>query len=617
MSEPTREDLIKEMIAAGMKVHQTGGKSRKGGASGETGDGPLPTNAYYNILEAYYRNDYRDAFINHQIEPYNNFIIDGLSRIIHNSNPIIFLVENQKSAISTINKKIKFFEITVEITNPKAAKPSISVGVSKNKRTLYPNECRITNSTYQADIYADLKLTAKYLDGDKKEVVEKPTVVSQKGIKIGALPVMLHSSLCSLYKMSDRDLRHIAREDPLDLGGYFIINGSEKVLISQEKKISNHVTFYINPKKQYPYTCEIKCSKDDTFGAPSTATILADKKDRILFSLNPGFAPNVRIPVFVMFKALGIIDDKSIIEYITYDSNDETMMNLLKPSIYHKVRKIIREDENEKEVIIQSQEQALEYIADQIRNKKASIFITRGIQATDIQKKVDYILAVFARHLFPHIRGDPKDMRTKAFFLGYMCNKLLLGMRGVIQEDDRDNYALKRVDTGGILMSQLFYQSYSIFQNKLKENIRRELVNKNFKVSDFDTLLTRVVPDSDIESKNKKAFSTGEWSVSRTSGGGGGAKQGVAQLLQRLTPLNTISALRRVVTPSSANQKAKPEIRRLNVTHWALLCPAETPEGQAVGMVKNLSLLTKITTTSSPKIVLDILYHFLQHCQQY
>jgi len=534
----------------------------KGGANT-----PLDKTGFYHVLEAYFRNDYREALINHHLESYNYFIKYGIAKIIKNYNPIKFLVENKHSDLTEISKKIKFFEHTIEFAEVCVRKPSISVGCRK-RRILYPNECRIRNATYQADIYATVRHSMKMLDEQKLDINPKaaPKSFEIKNVKIGSLPVMLHSILCSLYQMSDSDLRRIAREDPNDLGGYFIVNGSEKVLISQEKKISNHVTFYTNPKKTYPYVCEIKCTKEDTYGAPSTATVKMNKKDKILFSLSPGFAPDVNIPIFIMFKALGIVDDKSILEYIMYDSKDDTMLNLLKPSMY---QRILQADATESEVVIQTKEQALNYIAEKIRARKPSIFLTRGIGIEDRHEKSQYMLNVFSKHLFPHIKSND-NLKIKAFFLGYMCNKLLLGRQKLIREDDRDNYALKRVDTAGVLISQLFYQSFSVFIAKMKDNIRRESTSKNFKATELEAMIQRAVPESEIESKHKKAFSTGEWTVSRTAGGS--AKQGVAQLLQRLTPVNTISALRRLVTPQTQNQKAKPEIRRVHGTHWGVAC---------------------------------------------
>lgn len=528
---------------------------------------PLSNKAYYHILEAYFRNDFRDAMINHHLESYNYFIKYGIAKIIRGYNPIVFLVENKHSDLTETNKKIKFFEHNIEFTDIRIRKPSVSVGC-RGRRILYPNECRLRNSIYQADIYATIKHSMRILDNTRQDIKPEgtPKILEINNIKIGAIPVMLHSILCSLYRMSEHDLRRIAREDPNDLGGYFIINGSEKVLVSQEKKISNHVTFYKNPKKTFPYVCEIKCCREDTYGSPSTATVKMDKKDRILFALSPGFAPDVNIPIFIMFKALGIVDDQSILEYIMYDSKDDTMINLLQPSLFQKIQQT---DSNESDVIIQTQEQALNYIAERIRVKKPSIFLSRGIGIEDIDQKIEYMLNVFNKHLFPHIKSN-NNQKIKAFFLGYMCNKLLLGRRNIIIEDDRDNYALKRIDTAGVLISQLFYQSFSVFLAKTKENIRRESTSKNFKATELEAMIIRAIPESEIESKHKKAFSTGEWSVSRTSGGI--AKQGVAQLLQRLTPLNTISALRRVVTPQTANQKAKPEIRRVHATHWGICC---------------------------------------------
>lgn len=571
--------------------------------SGGAEEDVLDKNSYLAMFNAYFRDDYRNALIRHQLESYNYFINYGIGKIIENANSIKFLVETEKSDITTINKKIKFFEHSLELHNVRITKPSSALGYNDVRHSEYPNACRMRNSTYQANIYADFIHQIRFLDAEQNQIGTGIREFKKERLRIGGIPVMLHSELCSLKDLSERDLRVIAKEDPTDLGGYFIINGGEKVLISQVKKISNHVTFYANPKQQFPYVCEIKCTKEDTFGAPSTAAIYSDKKRKISFALNPGFAPNVKIPIFVMFKALGIIDDKLIIEYMTYNSQNDTLFNLLKPSIYDIAKKTEKTKEGEKNIIIQSQDDALEFIADEIRANKPSLFFSRGIKTDDRDKKIDYVLTIFNRHLYPHIKTNGRDMYMKAYLLGYMCNKLLLGMKGSIREDDRDNFSLKRVDTAGVLLSQLFYQSFSVFVQKLKENIRRETTNKNFKSGDLVNMLDRVIPDTEIESKHRKAFSTGEWAISRTSTSSG--KQGVAQLLQRITPLNTISALRRIVTPSTANQKAKPEIRRLHNTHWGYIDCVETPEGQSIGMVLNMAMLTRITSSSDPKIIIN------------
>ena len=285
----------------------------------------IENQGYNAILDAFYRDGYREGFVKHHLDSYHFLISIGIPKIVENQNPISFLVEYKQSDDEKAlglggNKKVKFFDHTLTFTGVRIDKPGIYEGMNKQKRILYPNECRMINRTYQADIYVDVTHKIKLLDSNMKEInTELKREYKKERVRIGAIPVMLHSQLCSLYGLSDIDLRTIAKEDPYDLGGYFIVNGSEKVLISQEKKISNHVTFYANPKKSYPYVVEIKCTKDDTYGAPSTATVMFDKKGRMLFALNPGFAPNVRIPIFVIFKALGIVDDKTIIQYMTYN----------------------------------------------------------------------------------------------------------------------------------------------------------------------------------------------------------------------------------------------------------------------------------------------------------
>jgi DNA-directed RNA polymerase II subunit RPB2 len=537
--------------------------------------------------------------VRHHLESYNYFIKYGLDQIIHYYCPYKFLSENKNTAITQVNAKIKFFEHEINFSNIKVPKPKISLGAKKPKPVM-PYDCRMRNLTYQTEILATVKHTMRPLDANKEPIGTDVTETIIDQHKIGSIPVMLHSCVCSLEGHDDYKLRKFFKEDPHDLGGYFIINGGEKILISQEKKISNHVTLFKNPKKSYPYVCEIKSTRQDNYGAPTTATVMMNKKNQIFFRLNPGFAPTLDIPVFVIFKSLGITDDLSILQYILYDSKDYTLINLIKPSMYQKLKDPTGEKEGD--YIIETQDEALLYVAHKIRQTKQSLFIQRGIKKDDKTGHIRYLLNIYRKHLFSHLKAQD-DHRTKAYFLGYMCHKLLLGRTGYIDVDDRDNYALKRLDTAGVLLSQLFYQSFSMFLNRMKDNIKREASNKNFKVTEVESMILNSIPSNEIESKQKKAFSTGEWSVARAPGGS--AKQGVAQQMKRLTNLESISELRRIVTPQTANQGAKPEIRRLHPTHWGRVGCVETPEGSNIGMVKNLAILTRISTSVSPKIILE------------
>jgi len=578
-----------------------GGKKKKAKKKGGTESDPLDPKAFYHVLESYYRNNYRHSMVRHHLESYNYFIKYGLNKIIQSYCPYMFLSENKNTGLTQINANIKYFQHELNFSNIKVPKPKISLGARKPKPVM-PYDCRMRNLTYQTDILCTVTHTMRPLDANKEPIGTEVTETVIEQHKIGSIPIMLHSCVCSLEGHDDYKLRKFFKEDPQDLGGYFIINGGEKLLISQEKKISNHVTLFKNPKKPYPFVCEIKCCRQDTYGAPTTANVKMNKKNQIFFSLNPGFAPHLDIPVFVIFKSLGITDDRSILQYILYHSDDHTLVNLIKPSMYQKLKDPTGEKEGD--YIIETQDEALLYIANKIKQHKPSLFIQRGIRPDDRDGKIRYVLSVYRKHLFSHLKAKD-DLRTKAYYLGYMCHKLLLGRTGYIDVDDRDNYALKRLDTAGVLLSQLFYQSFSMFLNKMKDNIKREATNKNFKVTEVESMLINSIPSNEIESKQKKAFSTGEWSVSRTPGGG--AKQGVAQQMKRLTNLESISELRRIVTPQTANQGAKPEIRRLHPTHWGRVGCVETPEGSNIGMVKNLAILTRISTSVSPKIILEFI----------
>lgn len=440
--------------------------------------------------------------------------------------------------------------------------------------TLWPKAARLRNLTYSAPLYVDVTkfVTRKTEEGDEETEQEDLSKVY-----IGKVPIMLRSRYCTLFENSDKDLTELG-ECPYDQGGYFIINGSEKVLIAQEKMSTNHV--YVFKKRQpnkYCYVAEVRSMAESQNRPPSGMFVRmlsrAGAKGGSSGQYIRATLPYIRteIPIIVVFRALGFVADKDILEHICYDFSDTAMMELLRPSL-------------EEAFVIQNQQVALDYIG----KRGSTVGVTR-------EKRIKYAKEILQKEMLPHVGVGEFCETKKAYFFGYIIHRLLLCAIGGA-EDDRDHYGNKRLDLAGPLLGGLFRMLF----RKLTKDVRgylQKCVDNGKEIN-----LAYAVKAKTITSGLKYSLATGNWGQANTAG----VRAGVSQVLNRLTYASTLSHLRRLNSPIGREGKlAKP--RQLHNSHWGMMCPAETPEGQACGLVKNLALMAYITVGSAANPILEFL----------
>jgi DNA-directed RNA polymerase II subunit RPB2 len=212
------------------------------------------------------------------------------------------------------------------------------------------------------------------------------------------------------------------------------------------------------------------------------------------------------------------------------------------------------------------------------------------------KKKQTFALEILNNDLFPHCH----NMHQKIYFLGYMANRLLMSSFEQTKPDDRDSYLNKRVDCVGTLLNNLYRNYFNKLVKDMEKQIIREINNGSWKSTDnYENIINmtniyKIIKSTTIEIGIKRALSTGDFGIKNTKSN----KVGVAQVLNRLNYVSSLSHARRVSTPSDKSGKLIPP-RKLHNTSWGFLCPAETPEGQSVGIVKNLSYMTHITVYSN------------------
>jgi DNA-directed RNA polymerase II subunit RPB2 len=478
----------------------------------------------------------------------------------------------------TFSNELDDFEYTVDIDvlNPVIIKPTI---YEKDGRTtvMTPIEARQRNFSYSSSLYVDFHIKCTWYENSVKKCAKKVI----KNINIGKIPIMIGSKYCVLNNLHYKIQSDECKYDP---GGYFIINGNEKVIISHDRIAENKTYVFLDNKlSQYSHVAEIRSVPDNLFGPPKLTTLKLSSKPTQFGHCIKMNLHHIRtdVPLFIMFRALGIESDKDIVKHIVFDTDDENnhvIMSHLKGCI---------EESNH----ITTRYQALEFLSKylNISGYPREIVVNK-------HKRIRIVMDILQHDLLPHVSND---LCKKGLYIGYMTKKLLMCFIGLTDMDDRDSYLNKRVDSPGIMMANLFRQYYGRVVKDVKNAVNKELNTGSWKASnDISNLINKnniykIVKPSTIESGLKYALATGNWGIKN-----GNVKQGVAQVLNRLTYNATLSHLRRVNTPMEKSGKLI-QPRKLHNTQWGIICPAETPEGGSVGLVKNLAISTNITTTSN------------------
>lgn len=532
-----------------------------------------------NVISAYFKK--KDVLVDHQIGSYNDFIDNILPKILSQSFPIKLNFNSEESPVKNVMMNLDNIKIGLPMcTENNGSSTVMTPAIARNR-----------NYTYSSSINVDVHVQITTKD-EELTVVNNTKVI--KDVLLGKIPIVVKSKYCV-------SLTSPLNECKYDPGGYVIINGNEKVIIAQEKIAPNIVQVFKNPKQntKYGYVCEIRSCPDDIYCHPKTISLKITSKPDMFQNVIRVSIPHLRteIPLFILFRALGCNGDKDIFyQIIDNDKSqiDKDIFKILRPSII---------DAQE----IKSQADALQYMVKYINNTNYTNY-----QNADVDVKIKYIRNVILNDVFPHLG---KSTIKKCYFLGHMTNKLIKCYMGLSDTDDRDSYINKRIEVCGHLIANLTYQCMNRITRDIKMYINREVSSGSWNLTkDYNDIINeinicKIIKSSYLETVLKGAMATGNWGMKNNQN-----RQGVSQVLNRLTYMSTISHLRRVATPIDNSGKLIPP-RKLHNTHWGYVCPSETPEGQSVGVVKNLSMICEITNYSNSKIVYEYLKNNITHLE--
>ena len=405
----------------------------------------------------------------------------------------------------------------------------------------FPSEARKNHLNYFASIIVDI---IQYVETFNIITNEKTIkhVYTENNIAIGNVPIMIKSKYCSTY--IKKDMHNECRYDP---GGYFLVNGQEKVVMSIEKVVDNKILIFTKKDSTYEngivYNAYIYSRKNDWSDNLQIATI-KNRKDNVISLTSSQL---VDIPIFILMRALGLESDQEIIANICYNLDDIKMLNLLRPSMMN--------SHDEEGNVIKTKEEAINYLINKLNKTKR---ISQTDEELARKQKIILLEKILRQDLLQHL-GE--DIPKKRAFIGMMVNKLLLVMLNKIEPDDRDALHNKRIETPGVLLGQLFRQNW----RKMLSEIGKLFRKKN--LSDITPInVISQIKASTIEQGIKTALATGVWGMNRT-------KNGVAQALDRLSWIKSQSYLRRVISPNlDAATSGVISIRHVNNNQYKFLC---------------------------------------------
>jgi DNA-directed RNA polymerase II subunit RPB2 len=544
-------------------------------------DKVLSTESFYdgtwNIVEKYLKSDGGQEFVKHLINSFNDLLSTKIDHIIDGFNPVE--IHQQWSPEDDQYKYL----LQIEIKNPTISKPTIHEKDGSTK-VMTPDDARCRNFSYSAPVSVDLWITAKTYNRESSEFMVESKKINN--VLLGKIPIMVRSKYCILSNQASK------KECLYDPGGYFIINGNEKVCISQDRIAENKTYVFLNNKvSTYSHVAEIRSVQENRFSVPKTTTLkLSSKSNQFgrFVRVNIHHIKN-DVPVCILFKALGLENDKQIVEHIIYDVDDARSQQLLKELAG-----------------------SLEEASNVLTVHEAREYLLRYLNVTGYPKefmqnkffRLQVLEEVLKNEFLPHVG---QDFNKKILYLAFMMRKLFSCYLGLQPFDDRDSYLNKRIDTPGVLMANLFRQYYGKMIKEMKNMVHKEINGGSWKATNqFVNVINKmninkVVKSTIIESGLKYGLATGNWGIKTNK-----TKQGVAQVLNRMSYNATLSHLRRINTPIEKTGKLV-QPRKLHSTQWGVICPAETPEGASVGLVKNMSFMCHITIASNSKEIYRIL----------
>ncbi|KAF2016587.1 beta and beta-prime subunits of DNA dependent RNA-polymerase [Aaosphaeria arxii CBS 175.79] len=498
----------------------------------------------WNLLPAFLKTK---GLVKQHIDSFNHFVDVGLKNIL----------EANKIIRSDVDPRFKLMYTDIRVGLPNRQDED---DLENHKSSITPNECRLRDMTYAAPILVDII----YTRGGVR--------VKRAGIRIGRMPIMLRSNKCKLAHKNDRELA-VMEECPLDPGGYFVVRGQEKVILVQEQLNKNRVI--VESAKGI-----MQASVTSSTHERRTKTYVIQKKGLMFLRHN---TLSEEIPIVFVLKALGVRSDKEILLMVAGEDSayqDDFAINF---------EACAREG-------IFTQLKALEYIGHRVR------LVKKPAGASRMRNYVAEAIECLSNVVLPHVKVENHNFHPKALYVAFMARRVLQAIEDPSLVDDRDYVGNKRLELAGQMLALLFEDHFKRFNFDFKMSIDKVLKKQN-RAQEFDAFSHFNVHKNHITLGMERALATGNWSLKRFKMD----RAGVTHVLSRLSYIAALGMMTRISSQFEKTRKVSGP-RALQPSQFGMLCTSDTPEGEACGLVKNLALMTHITTEDDERPIRNIVF---------
>ncbi|ORY78628.1 RNA polymerase III large subunit Rpc2 [Protomyces lactucae-debilis] len=485
------------------------------------------------------------GLVKQHIDSFNYFVDVDLKKI----------VKANERVTSDVEPRFYLKYTNIWVDTPKRLEPE------SMERSITPHECRLRDLSYSATIFVDIEYT------------RDNQVVRRKGVSIGRMPIMLRSKKCILTDKTEAQMAEML-ECPLDPGGYFVVKGTEKVILVQEQLSKNRIIVE-------DYKGIVQASVTSSTHERKSKSYVLTKKGKIYLKHN-SIAED--IPIVLALKAMGLVADKEIFELVC--GHDEVYQDLFAVNL-----------EECAKLGIYTQNQALEYIGSKCRMSRQKS-PTNGPRRAPHEEAIE----VLANIVLAHVPVHNLDFRPKIVYFAMMARRVLMAMANPKMVDDRDYVGNKRLELAGQLLSLLFEDLFKTFNSQFKVNIDKVLKKPN-RTQAFDAFNQFNIHSDHITTGMIRALSTGNWSLKRFKM----ERAGVTHVLSRLSYISALGMMTRISSQFEKTRKVSGP-RALQPSQFGMLCTSDTPEGEACGLVKNLALMTHITTDVEEQPLIRLIY---------
>jgi DNA-directed RNA polymerase II subunit RPB2 len=554
-----------------------------------------------HLLKTYFHTqDY--PFTRHHIESYDQFLSQDLPAIIRAENPII-LLHDPIGDTNQYTYKAEVFVGGMNADNIYVGTPTVTLKDSQEVRLLFPNEARLRNLTYSSTVDADIvvRITHTFPSREGRGLESRVIVMDPaadeatygylRRFPLFRIPIMLHSRYCLLHGKPQVFLKEVG-ECRYDSGGYFIVNGAEKVLVTHQQRAFNTLDITVQNGQtdgssfdpMIEVYARISCLNPTTRQVRAVAFAVLRGDNTIHVSL-----PMIRkeVPLFVLFRALGVQSDEDIVRMI-FPNPDDAETKILSPYL--------------RESMVQAHPFYDTYSAIQFIK-----VLTKGYG-------IEHVLDVLHNKMFVHVEDRPY---ARAAFLADCVRRILRVKAGIDPETDRDDTRNQRCIASGVLCRMLFQgiyddwvkatrltldRAYKEHKSMYQDKMGGPTEGEPYKGTNFQNIfnqanLNTMFRAGEITEQLMRAFK-GKWK-SGSGVGVGEEKTGVIQSLSRLSYMDFMSHCRRVVLDFDTGMKL-PSPRRLHTSQYGYFCTSETPGGASIGVTKNMSMLTLVSVATDP-----------------